>query len=63
MARKPAGKEFQVTYDIKLTVGEPVVAQTLEDALAIGRKRRPSDVLDLDDLEYIDGEIEVTGVY
>lgn len=63
MARKPAGKEFQVSYDITLKVSEPVVATSLEEALAVGRKRQPHDVVDIDGLEYIEGEIEVTGVY
>lgn len=63
MPRKKVGQEFQITYGIKLVVGESVVAQTLEEALVVGRARKPHEVVDVDGLEYIDGEIEVTGVY
>lgn len=64
MARKKASQQqFTVSYEIKLFVGETIAAESLEAALAFGRERRANDVVDLDGLEYIDGEIEVKGVY
>lgn len=63
MPRKKIGQEFQVQYSVKLMVSEAILAPSLEEAIAAGRTRKAHEVVDLDGLEYLDGEIEVTGVF
>ena len=60
---KKTNKTREVYFKITLDVGKIIPSSSLEDALEIARGMKPTDVVDLDNLSYDDGGIEVTGVY
>ena len=55
-------KTYVVQADLKLTVGIEVKAKTLEEALVEARTLKETDFVDILG-DYIDGSMEVTGIY
>lgn len=58
-AQPEAIVSFTVTVEVNMSMG----SCTLEEALDKARKLQPTDVVDLNGLEYNDGSIKVTGVF
>jgi hypothetical protein len=54
---------FEVYFKIKLDVGKTIAANSFEEAITAAKALTVTDVVDLDGLEYNDGEIEVSGIY
>ncbi len=64
MSKKPdSKKQATVHFRIMLDVGMNFGAMTLEDALAKAKTMDVTDVVDLTDLDYNDGSIEVSGLF
>jgi hypothetical protein len=61
--KKTNNKSREVYFKIILDVGKTIPSASLEDALEAARAMKPTDIVDLDNLSYNDGDIEVTGVY
>jgi hypothetical protein len=63
MSKKPEKKSVHVSFRVTLELGMDMGASTLEEALTKARAMKPTDLLDLSDLEYNDGSIEVSGLF
>jgi hypothetical protein len=66
VVRKLAGvvevSKYNVSADIKVSVCIMVGGKTLEEALAEARKLEVTDFVTIEG-DYLDGELEITGVY
>lgn len=59
-----SAKEYNIQVEIKnCLVSFPVFAETLDEALKKGRERLPKMHFIDRDVEYIDGQEEIVGVY
>ena len=63
MAKDSKKKNCAAYFRINLWVGMDLGCMTLEEALEKARKMSVTDVVDLSDLEYNDGDIAVDGIY
>lgn len=63
MTTRKKTQEFSVTFDMNLVLSIPIVAETMEAALAKAQTYKAHDVVDVDHTEYIDSDIKVTGIY
>lgn len=56
-------KRYEALVKIEISMQVPIHGDSLEDALALARKLRPTDAIDFDASRTNDASIEVEGVF